>query len=36
MKKLLCIIPLVILAGFVFGSEKKSEKDLTLVRKAVE
>jgi ketosteroid isomerase-like protein len=36
MKKLLCIILLVILAGFVFGFEKKSEIDLTLVRKAVE
>lgn len=36
MKKLLCVILLVILAGFVFGSEKKSEIDLALVRKAVE
>lgn len=36
MKKLLCVILLVILAGFVLGSEKKSGIDLTLVRKAVE
>ena len=36
MKKLLCVIPLVLLVCFAFGSEKKSEIDLTLVRKAVE
>jgi ketosteroid isomerase-like protein len=36
MKKLLGVIPLVVLLCFAFGSEKKSEIDLTLVRKAVE
>jgi len=36
MKKFLCVIPLVVLLCFAFGSEKKSEIDLTLVRKAVE
>jgi len=36
MKKLLCVIPLVLLACFAFGLEKKSEIDLAKVRKAVE
>jgi ketosteroid isomerase-like protein len=36
MNKFLCVIPLVVLVCFMFGSEKKSEIDLTLVRKAVE
>jgi len=36
MKKLLCVMPLVVLLCSAFGSEKKSEIDLTLVREAVE
>jgi len=36
MKNLLCVISLVVLLCFAFGYEKKSEIDLTLVRKAVE
>lgn len=36
MRKLFSVCLLVILGGFVFGSEQKSEIDLTLVRKAVE
>jgi ketosteroid isomerase-like protein len=36
MRKLLWVIPLVVLLCSAFGGEKKSEIDLTLVRKAVE
>jgi ketosteroid isomerase-like protein len=36
MKRLFGVSLLVILGGFVFGVEQKSEIDLTLVRKAVE
>jgi ketosteroid isomerase-like protein len=36
MKKFFCVILLVFLLCFAFGCEKKSEIDLTLVRRAVE
>ena len=36
MKKFLCVFLLVVLLSFAFGCEKKSEIDLTLVRKTVE